>query len=349
MSLKEKYSSSSNKDQETRKTNNMNDDRNTKYLYSIGGRGSKPGQLFQPHGMAIHKHKIYVADTGNNRIQCFTYVKSHNKEQKKNSWGDWHVECMFPDPYKMQYGQWQNSVSKYDVKTGKRKTLKKHKNKRSHRLHHEFLLGEKRDNNDPHRYNSLLLNPEDICIDSLGLCIVADTGHHCIRIFGIEEEEIDNNNIAKEQLLSVEEFALVPLALRWKYKHHISKDNNGRPQFYRSVPNHRFVLLATWGGVASNTPGFFRFPRSICTFDWLMNENIDRHFDVKKAKNFVHNLAVLDSGNDRVQFFEYHRGEVNDQHTFDMRMENQLDDGERLIESEDYKKQNGGGGCCTIS
>ena len=149
--------------------------------------------------------------------------------------------------------------------------------------------------------------------------------------------------------MSVEEFALVPLALRWKYKHHISKDNNGRPQFYRSVLNHRFVLLATWGGVASNTPGFFRFPRSICTFDWLMNENIDRHFDVKKAKNFVHNLAVLDSGNDRVQFFEYHRGEVNDQHTFDMRMENQLDDGERLIESEDYKKQNGGGGCCTIS
>ena len=91
-------------------------------------------------------------------------------------------------------------------------------------------------------------------------------------------------------------------SLRWKYKHHISKDNNGRPQFYRSVPNHRFVLLATWGGVASNTPGFFRFPRSICTFDWLMNENIDRHFDVKKAKIFVHNLAVLDSGNDRIQF-----------------------------------------------
>ena len=87
--------------------------------------------------------------------------------------------------------------------------------------------------------------------------------------------------------------------------------------------------------------------RMIAEVDGDMNGTID--FDVKKAKNFVHNLAVLDSGNDRVQFFEYHRGEVNDQHTVDMRMENQLDDGERLIESEDYKIQNGGGGCCTIS
>ena len=110
-----------------------------------------------------------------------------------------------------------------------------------------------------HEYNSLLLRPEGICVDSLGLCIVADTGHHCIRIFGLEEEQIDVDNVRTEELLSVTQFGSIPLDVRWKYKAHPSKDKSGRPQFYRYVPNHRFTLLSTWGG-ARALPGSFAFP-----------------------------------------------------------------------------------------
>ena len=130
-------------------------------------------------------------------------------------------------------------------------------------------------------------------------------------VFGLEEEQIDVDNVRTEELLSAKQFGSIPLDVRWKYKAHPSKDKCGRPQFYRYVPNHRFTLLSTWGGAPSSAPGFFRFPRSVSTFDWVLNENIDKNFDAKQAKKFVHYLAVLDSGNDRMQLIEYHGGYKN--------------------------------------
>ena len=199
-----------------------------------------------------------------------------------------------------------------------------------------------------HEYNSLLSRPEGICIDSLGLCIVADTGHHCIRIFGLEEEQIDVDNVRTEELLSAKQFGSIPLDVRWKYKAHPSKDKCGRPQFYRYVPNHRFTLLSTWGGAPSSAPGFFRFPRGVSSFDWVLNENIDKNFDAKQAKKFVHYLAVLDSGNARVQFIEYHTGENNDQYTIIDRMKYKLPQGEKLELGAEFKEQQSGGSCCVI-
>ena len=45
------------------------------------------------------------------------------------------------------------------------------------------------------------------------------------------------------------------------------------------------------GWCTEPAPGFFRFPRSVSTFDW--DENVDKNFDAKQAKKFVHYVAVL--------------------------------------------------------
>ncbi len=43
-----------------------------KFLFGLGGAGSKEGQLTHPHGMAFDSHDhLYIADAGNERIQKF--------------------------------------------------------------------------------------------------------------------------------------------------------------------------------------------------------------------------------------------------------------------------------------
>ncbi len=43
-----------------------------KYLFGIGGSGKEPGRFVHPHGMAVDsKGRLYVADSGNQRIQKF--------------------------------------------------------------------------------------------------------------------------------------------------------------------------------------------------------------------------------------------------------------------------------------
>lgn len=52
------------------------------YRSSIGGAGSEPGQFSDPRGIAIGPNgELVVADTGNNRIQVFTY------NEELSSWG----------------------------------------------------------------------------------------------------------------------------------------------------------------------------------------------------------------------------------------------------------------------
>lgn len=44
------------------------------YLKGIGGKGSSPGQFNNPEGIALSEDTLYVADTGNNRIQAFARI-----------------------------------------------------------------------------------------------------------------------------------------------------------------------------------------------------------------------------------------------------------------------------------
>ena len=374
-----------------------------KYLYSFGTHGSSPGQLVSPHGLCEHQNRIFVCDTGNNRIQCFRFMarrghftnglhdfdKSGDHVQNE---GDWHVECMYPDDEKSRIGKWQHSSS---LGQGKEKGAKK---LLGNRLSHHYMYEGKGNHSKPgvEAYNPLLLGPEDVCVDALGFVIVADTGHHCIRVFGIEEEEPwAEKNIKKQDLLSEEEFKMVPVDQRWKYSHYKRKNwrvklaglkrskgptlpaesddanvtsadeydsdyrsdhSSGTKQegkkhgkrkqrqketFYRSVPNVRLVLLATWGQVGA-APGFFRFPRSVSTFSWLLPSNVNRSFDASNAGNLVQNIAVVDGGNSRVQLIEYHLGQKDKWPTVGLQQEH--------VKREAYKNRlMGCGGRCSIS
>jgi len=43
-----------------------------KFLRKFGGRGSGPGQLINPYDVIIGENKVYVCDSGNDRICAFT-------------------------------------------------------------------------------------------------------------------------------------------------------------------------------------------------------------------------------------------------------------------------------------
>jgi sugar lactone lactonase YvrE len=47
-----------------------------RYLFGLGGGGSKPGEFSRPHGMALDSRgHLYVADSGNHRIQKFVLTE----------------------------------------------------------------------------------------------------------------------------------------------------------------------------------------------------------------------------------------------------------------------------------
>lgn len=53
------------------------------YIGSWGGRGSEPGLMYQPHGIAVNlrgsEPELYVADRRNHRIQVFTLEGEHKR------------------------------------------------------------------------------------------------------------------------------------------------------------------------------------------------------------------------------------------------------------------------------
>ena len=54
-------------------------DRDGRFAFSFGRRGSKEGQLRDPRGLCVHKGRVYVADFHNNRIAVFSLRGRHLK------------------------------------------------------------------------------------------------------------------------------------------------------------------------------------------------------------------------------------------------------------------------------
>ena len=61
--------------------------------------------------------------------------------------------------------------------------------------------------------------------------------------------------------------------------------------------------------------GFFRYPRSLACFSWLVPSSADYTFDPKKVSTLMQAIAVLDSGNNRVQLIQYYFGEKEKHNT----------------------------------
>jgi hypothetical protein len=57
------------------------------FLYSWGDIGPEPGNFMDPSSIAVCNGQVYVADTGNNRIQVFSLF------------GEFIGEISFPEPY----------------------------------------------------------------------------------------------------------------------------------------------------------------------------------------------------------------------------------------------------------
>ena len=287
-----------------------------KYLYSIGCFGSERGQLIEPHGMCVHGNRILVADTGNNRVQCFR-IMSRSRGGKSDrasvtsiihDGGFWFTESVYPDPDAVD-GQWAHSHPESTSKKA-RHLITGHASK----LDNSFMS-----NGD---YNNLLMAPEDVAVDALGLVVVADTGHHCIRIFGFEEEllETEMKKVKQSELMSEHDFHMVPEHQRWMYTQYTGtkyKGAEGKKQrrYFRSTPRVRLVLLATWGYGCGVEAGFFRYPRSVACFSWLVPSSADYTFDPKKVSTLMQAMAILDSGNNRVQLIQYYFGEKEEHRT----------------------------------
>jgi hypothetical protein len=90
-------------------------DRNGKFVKSWGSRGTGPGQFNTVHGIAIDgQGNVYVADTGNKRIQVFDSDGTF-KTQFTNA-GSPAALCITPGPRQVLYSS--NSNPPEDIDTG---------------------------------------------------------------------------------------------------------------------------------------------------------------------------------------------------------------------------------------
>ena len=162
------------------KIRNSIDTHSGSYLYTIGYTGKNKGQLRSPKGIVFDSFgRLLVADSANDRIQGFIYLKDPTGRTQ----GQWVVDIMHP---------------------------------------------EKPSPGDPVG----LSNPSDIAVDSYDHYVVADTGHHCIKIFnravnyGPYELE-DLRNIAKTDL--------------WQF------DSRPNGKARRRIPKIYLQCLCSWG------------------------------------------------------------------------------------------------------
>jgi DNA-binding beta-propeller fold protein YncE len=88
-------------------------DKNGKFIKSWGSRGSGPGQFNTPHSLAIDlQSNVYVADTGNKRIQVFD-SDGNFKSQIENI-GAPAALCITPGPRQILYSSNSNPPDDID-------------------------------------------------------------------------------------------------------------------------------------------------------------------------------------------------------------------------------------------
>ena len=261
------------------------------YQWSFGVRGSLPGELCNPTGMSTwiteeeeHEH-IVIADTNNNRIQCFIRFPGG---------AGVHYECMYPV---------EEGATEHDDD--------KHGN------------GGNNDNDDVRKERQqmtssscLLRSPSDVSvrvINGVVLVYVCDTGNHCIRIFIVQTEVIDyaSEEGGKKRQLSPQAFCKIPAHEQWMYVYR-TKDH----VYIRTVPRRKFILVGTWGGFGTG-PGYFITPSSIDTFETVAKKHTEQEFTDSSGgdsgavaaaggKKVGISVVVADPGNNRVQILEHH-------------------------------------------
>ena len=295
----------------TTKSNDVNVKRS--YQWSFGVRGSLPGELCGPKGMATWKTKeeqgiehIIIADSNNDRIQCFVHYTGG---------AGVHFQCMYPPCSDIQNNEMdnQNNQDAQDNNKDEEKKKKKEKdiNKKSTETPSSLL-------------NCNLLSPSDVSVrvvNGVVLIYVCDTGNHCIRIFTLSTEVIDSldeENI-NSRTLSIGAFCKIPQHLQWMYSYR-TKTNC----YIRTKPKRTLLLIATWGGYG-NAPGYFISPSSIDTFENIPKKHTEMEFSSLEGTaemEFAPNplgisVCICDPGNNRVQILKHsinlhHKGKATE-------------------------------------
>ena len=224
------------------------------YQWSFGSRGSMPGEFCNPHGMASwtfdnntedggtgsngssggtdsEREHIIVADTDNNRIQCFVRIVSGSQTGV-------HFECMYPeddetvDTYHQFNGILDGAMAR--VLGGTHGGAAATSGGVNDALADLFLTSNAPD---------ALMSPMDVSIqvvNGIVMVYVCDTGNHCVRVLVLDVEKLTEDNL-KERTYSSDSFAKIPQHTQWMYSYHPRKEN-----YVRQVARRRLMLVATW-------------------------------------------------------------------------------------------------------
>ena len=224
---------------------------------------------------------MVVADTGNNRIQCF--VRERN---------EWVVECVYPD-YDQGAASWLLDGDQEGAKP--RVSLSP---------------------GDPFALNA----PRDVSVQVLSksqvLIYVADTGNNRVRVLTFEIESLEEYSRAAKlaRTVSLSSFHL----LEDHHRRLFELDKDSMQMYTQVFPRTRLVCLATWGSFGS-TPGYFNSPRAISSFLSVTRQHVEyvanRRVSENKHKLIVC-VAIADSN--RVQIIE-HSVHVNTGHELNIK------------------------------
>ena len=134
-------------------------DPNGNYLLQLGSKGSSAGRLINPHGIAIHKDKVYIADCYNGRVSVF-----HTNGQFYNTFGS--DVLRYPKDVAV-------SADKYLVVAGHNDCVC------TFTLDGHYIGKFGRGGSGMYEFS----DPHGITGDLNGFIIVADTHNHCVSIF----------------------------------------------------------------------------------------------------------------------------------------------------------------------
>ena len=194
-------------------------DRKSPYLYTIGIKGKLRGQLRGPKGICFDaSNRLIVADSLNDRIQCFEYVAQarggasdvslHPSIGNHQGNGRWVCSFVYPE-----------NGHTDDATTDKYMEFAGHSSAISHVDH--ATKGQPK-----------LCHPSDVCVDSFGNILVADTGNSCIRVLRTRTYYGPHYPVEPSFVDSSEE---------WMFEKTL------KGQYIRSWPYSYLECIATWG------------------------------------------------------------------------------------------------------